>query len=142
MSKQVREVNQVYSFLQKSLENQRSQSDAMAMMLQRMMEVETNVNQTAAEIKVLAKQIKDENRLLPAEIDDLWNEVRDKSVELAKYRHHEEDEGFTRIVGKYRKNIWSKMKKKFGTSKYIHIKRVDFTPALEFVRTFDPEDYM
>lgn len=142
MSKQLKEVNQVYSFLQKSLEHQREQGTALEVMLGRMIEIETNVNETAAEIKVLAKQIKDENRLLPAEIDDLWVAVREKSTELAKYRHAEEDEKFSRVVGKYRKNIWSKMKRKFGTSKYIHLKRVDFPAAMEFVESFDPEDYL
>ena len=142
MSKQLKDTNQVYSFLQKSLENQREQGNALEIMLGRMIDIESNVLQSAAEIKVLAKEIRDDNRLLPAEIDDLWVAVRDKSTELAKIRHKEEDDSFTRVVGKYRKNIWSKMKKKFGTSKYIHIKRVDFKPALEFVSGFDPEDYM
>jgi uncharacterized protein YoxC len=142
MSKQAQEVAQVYSFLQKSLETQREQGNALQLMLNRMMEIETNVNNTAAEIKILAKQIKDENRLLPAEIDELWIAVRDKSIELAKIRHKEEDENFSRIVGKYRKNIWSKMKRRFGTSKYIHIRRADFDAAMNFVRTFDPEDYL
>lgn len=142
MSKKLQETNQVYSFLQKSLENQRNQGEAMELMLNRMMEVETNVNETAAEIKVLARQIKDENRLLPAEIDDLYNAVVEKSVELAKIRHKEDDDHFPRIVGRYRKNIWSKMKKKFGTSKYIHIKRADYQPAMDFVNYFDPEDYL
>lgn len=142
MSKQLVEQKQVYSFLQKSLENQREQGTAMEVMLGRMMEIENDVNQTAAEIKVLARQIKDENRLLPAEIDDLYMAVVEKSTELAKIRHHEEDESFTKIVGRYRKNIWSKLKKKFATSKYIHLKRVDYEAALEFVSNFDPEDYL
>lgn len=142
MSKQLIEQKQVYSFLQKSIESQREQGNAMEVMLNRMMEIENGVNETAAEISILAKQIKDENRLLPAEIDDLFMAVVNKSTALAKIRHNEEDEKFTKIVGKYRKNIWSKMKKKFGTSKYIHIKRIDFTPAIDFVNSFDPEDYI
>lgn len=142
MSKQLAEQKQVYSFLQKSIDNQREQGNAMEMMLNRMMEIENNVNETAAEMNVLAKQIKDENRLLPAEIDDLYMLVVEKSTELAKNRHQEKDDVFTKIVGKYRKNIWSKMKKKFATSKYIHLKRVDFQPAMDFVTNFDPEDYM
>lgn len=142
MSKQLSEQKQVYSFLQKSIESQREQGNAMEIMLNRMMEIENGVNETAAEISILAKQIKDENRLLPAEIDDLFMAVLSKSTELAKVRHNEEDEKFTKIVGKYRKNIWSKMKKKFGTSKYIHTKRIDFQPSLDFVKNFDPEDYI
>lgn len=142
MSKELAEQQQVYSFLQKSLEKSRATDNTLELMLNRMMDIETNVNQTAAEIKVLAKEIRDENRLLPAEIDDLYSLVVEKSNELAKHRHSEEDEVYTKIVGKYRKNIWSKLKKKFGVSKYIHIKRVDYKPCMEFVRSFDPEDYL
>jgi hypothetical protein len=142
MSKQLAEQKQVFSFLKKSIDSQREQGNAMELMLNQMMEIQGSVNDTAAEVRVLARQIKDENRLLPAEIDDLYMLVVEKSTELAKIRHHEEDETFTKIVGRYRKNIWSKMKKKFATSKYIHLKRIDFQPAMDFVTNFDPEDYM
>ncbi|MGG4217267.1 ORF6C domain-containing protein [Paenibacillus jamilae] len=142
MSKSPQESNQVYSFLQKSLANQREQGNAMEVMLDRMMVIEQSVNQTAAEIQVFAKEFRDINRLLPAEIDELYMAVVEKSTELAKIRHKEVEENFPKIVGKYRKNIWSKMKKKFGTSKYIHIKRIDFEPALSFVANFDPENYL
>lgn len=142
MSKQLAEQQQVYSFLQKTLDKSREQDSALQLMINRMLEIETNVNETAAEIKVLAKEIRDDNRLLPSEIDDLYNAVVEKSVSLAKDRNDEEDEHFTKVVGKYRKFIWSKMKKKFGTSKYIHIKRIDFKPALQFVSDFNPEDYI
>lgn len=142
MSKQLAEQHQVYSFLQKTLEKSREQDNALQLMLNRMLEVETNVNETAAEIKVLAKEIRDENRLLPSEIDELFEAVVAKSVSLAKVRNEEEDEHFPRVVGKYRKFIWSKLKKRFGTSKYIHIKRIDFNPALQFVAEFNPEDYI
>lgn len=150
MSKElVTNQTQVYSFMEMSLKNQREQVGAMEMLLQNMLGVEKRVDEklvkvekVESRIEELAKELRDENRLLPAEIDDLFMSVVAKSTELAKIRHKEEDEKFTRIVGKYRKNIWSKLKKKFGVSKYIHIKRIDYQPAMDFVNGFDPEDYL
>lgn len=45
-------------------------------MLERMQEIESNVSEAHAEIQILAKQIRDENRLLPAEIDDRGDSAR------------------------------------------------------------------
>lgn len=143
------EQRQLRSFIDLSVRNQREQLNAMELILQEINGVEERVNDKLVKVEKieskmeeLAKQITDENRLLPAEIDDLWVAVRDKSTELAKHRHTEDEDKFSRVVGKYRKNIWSKMKRKFGTSKYIHLKRVDFPAAMEFVENFDPEDYL
>lgn len=145
MSSQIQEIqNQqnVYSFLQRSLESQRVHTDALQLMLDRMMIVESNVNEAAAEIRVLHNEIKDKVRLMPSEVDDLFMAVVDRSNELAKRRHAEESEEFSRVVGRFRKCIWSKLKKKFGTSKYIHIRRADFEAALDFVSKFDLEDFI
>lgn len=149
MSKQMAEQKQFRSLIDLSVRNQREQLHAMELILQEINGVEERVNEKLVKVEKieskmeeLAKQITDENRLLPAEIDDLYMAVVEKSTELAKYRHQEEEEKFSRIVGKYRKNIWSKMKRKYGTSKYIHLKRADFPSAMEFVETFDPEDYL
>ncbi len=142
MSNLPEEKKSVYSFLQKSLQGQREQSNVLQTMLDQMLEIESNVLQTAAEVKVLAKEIRDENRLLPAEIDDMYMAVVAKSISLAKVRNNESDDGFTKIVGKYRRMIWSKMKKHFGASKYIHTKRINFKAVLEFIESFNPEDYL
>lgn len=134
---------QVYPFLiRKSIESQREQINNMEIILNRMEEIEKNVTETSVEIKILAKQITDENRLLPAEIDELYISVVEKSISLAKARNKEEDEGFSKVVGKYRKLVWSKVKKRYGISKYIHLRRVDFKDALSFVSVFNPEDYL
>ncbi|EJW19191.1 ORF6C domain-containing protein [Paenibacillus alvei] len=134
--------NDVYSFLESSLARQQEQGTAMQMMLSQMKKVEANVLETAAKVEVLAKEIRDENRLLPSEIDELFQATVSRSIELTKMTPGVEESQFTQYVGKYRKLIWRKMNKHFGVSKYIHIKRIDFENAIEFAKSFDPKDYI
>lgn len=142
MSKSVEERKQVFSIINKSLQNQSQQIHDMQMILQEVSDMRDDIVKDRETVIELAKQIKDENRLLPAEIDDLYNAVVSKSIDLAKDRNDEDTEEFKKVVGKYRRFIWSKLKRHNGTSKYIHTKRVDFEPSLEFVRTFNPENYI
>lgn len=150
MAIQMPESNEnVYSFLQLSLRNQRDQVNALDVIISRMQEIEnrvdekvTKVEQIESNVSLLAKEIRDENRLMPSEIDDLFNAVVEKSIQIAKLNHPDEGEKFTKSVGKFRKLIWSKLKKHFGVSKYIHVKRVDYEPALAFIDGFTLEDYI
>jgi len=149
-------VANVVEIVERSIENSENQLSAMKAMLEQVKLISNETKLVSEKVYVLAndvseakkeisqfeKEFKDTNRLLPSEIDELFMSVVDKSTELAKVRNHEEDEKFTKIVGKYRKMIWSKLKKRFGVSKYIHIKRVDFEPCMEFIKSFNPEDYI
>lgn len=88
------------------------------------------------EVVELHKQITDENRLLPSECDELYEAVRIKSTEIVKRNFEGDDSEFTKAVGKMRTKIWRKVNKKFGASKYIHIRRKDFRDAVDYVRNF------
>lgn len=146
----------VINLVQRSIENSEDQLAAMKVMLEQVKAVGQEAQHVKEEIILMASEVKevksemaqfekefrDTNRLLPSEVDDVYNAVVEKSVELAKSRNHEEDDGFTKVVGKYRRLIWSKLKKRFGTSKYIHIKRMDYVATLMFIETFNPEDYL
>lgn len=153
MSKLPEERKNVFSFLEASLKNQEESTSYMKTMLYEMrsaldevketrdqvVDVQQEVDGVKLEMVDLAKQIKDENRLLPSEVDDLFNAVVIKSIQLAKTYHEKEEEEFKKIVGKYRRLVWRKINKHFGTSKYIHIKRKDFQSALDYIRDFDLE---
>ncbi|WP_409346790.1 hypothetical protein [Paenibacillus sp. MBLB4367] len=146
----------VISLVRRSIESSEGQLAAMKVMLEQVVAVGQETQHVKEEVTMMASEVKgvkdeiaqfekefrDTNRLLPSEVDDVYRAVVDKSVELAKRRNHEEDDGFTKVVGKYRRLIWSKLKKRFGTSKYIHIKRMDYVSTLMFIETFNPEDYL
>ena len=134
--------NNVISFLEMSVRNQKEQANAMEVMILEMKRIENNVMAIEENIVRLAEQIKDENRLLPAEVDDLYNAVVAKSNEIAKANYSGPENEFTKYVGKIRRVIWSKLKKHCGVSKYIHIKRKDFEDALKFIQRFSLVDYI
>jgi DNA repair exonuclease SbcCD ATPase subunit len=146
----------VIDLFHKSIENSEGQLAAMKAMLDQMksysdeakevreevIDLSQDMRDTRKEMAQFEKEFRDTNRLLPSEVDDVYTSVVDRSLELAKIRHTESDDNFTKIVGKYRRMIWSKLKKRFGTSKYIHIKRMDYVSSLMFIENFDPEDYI
>ena len=146
----------VISMFSKSIENSEGQLTAMKAMLEQMksfsdeareireevIDLSMDMKDTRKEMAQFEKEFRDTNRLLPSEVDDVYTSVVDKSLELAKTYHSNKEVTFTKFVGKYRRMIWSKLKKRFGTSKYIHIKRMDYVACLMFIENFDPLDYL
>jgi hypothetical protein len=49
---------------------------------------------------------------------------------------------FGKIVGKIRMGLWSIVKKRFGVSKYIKIKHVQYEEAINFSLALDARDYL
>lgn len=136
MAKQITKPNEnVYQFMEQTIVQQENGAKAMRMMF-------TEVKNIRDEMRGLAKEIRDENRLLPAEIDELYEAVRLKSINIVKNSTDLEGDGFKKEVGKTRKFMWSKLKKRFGVSKYIHLPRKDFEKAMEFVKTFSVLDHV
>lgn len=144
MSKNLPEVQQpqVYSFLQHQLESSRQTNDTLQLMLNRMMQVEVNVNEKFTEMTTMVDEVRNDMKLSDAQCYELQTYVYNKSKSLSKDRFQEEDADFKTTVGKYRRMIWSKLKMKFEVSRYNHIRKIDFDQALEFADTFRPEDYI
>ncbi|GIP55907.1 ORF6C domain-containing protein [Paenibacillus vini] len=132
----------VFSILEQSLSNQRNNLQTMEMMVGEMKSIKEDVSKQHEEIQALAKQIQDENRLLPSEIDDLYQAVVLKSINTVRATSTLEGKEFKAEVGRTRRFIWNKLNRKFGTSKYIHLPRKHFDEALEFVRTFSILDHI
>ncbi|MEX2462032.1 MAG: hypothetical protein WD469_12200 [Paenibacillaceae bacterium] len=146
----------VINLFHKSIENSEGQLAAMKAMLEQMklysdeakeireevIDLSMGMKDTRKEMAQFEKEFRDTNRLLPSEVDDVYTSVVARSLELAKIWPSESSDNFTKTVGKYRRMIWSKMKKRFGTSKYIHIKRMDYVACLMFIENFDPLDYL
>lgn len=133
----------VNEMLQNTLKQQEQSLETSKMLYKKMVEVEGRMDRQVEKVERLHKQINDENRLLPAEIDELTTMVKDRAVSLTQ-RYYPELDGkeFRDEVGKMKRRIWSKLKAKFQTSKYIHTKRKDFVAAKKFIHTFDPLQYV
>jgi ABC-type Fe2+-enterobactin transport system substrate-binding protein len=142
MSKQLAEQKQVYSFLQKSLDNQSQQNQAMQVMLQKMMDIEVNVEEKFEQMTGMVQEVRDSVVLMNGECTMLQSEVATKSNKLAKDRYNEAEGKFSKVVGIYRRTIWKSLKDKYDVPKYNCIRRIDFEDAMGFVQDFRPEDYM
>lgn len=142
MSKQLAEQKQVYSFLQKSLDNQTQQNQAMQIMLQKMMNIEVNVEEKFEQITGMVQEVRDSVVLLNSECTIIQSEVATKSNKLARDRYNEAEGRFSKVVGHYRRMIWKQLKEKYQIPKYNCLRRLDFDEATCFVRDFRPEDYI
>ncbi|MNN86082.1 ORF6C domain protein [compost metagenome] len=91
---------------------------------------------------MMVQEVRDSVTLTDAECYQIHQAVKLKTVELTKHRFKESDLKFNEMVGKYRRLIWSNLKKRFEVAKYSHIRRIDFADAVEFVQFFQPEDYI
>lgn len=102
-----------------------------------------DVEQLASDVKELKLKVDDQIRLFPSEIDDLWNAVANKSIALNRNGiENRSDEDFKKDVGMTRRRIWSKLKKRYSVSKYIHIKRKDFDDAMNYINQFRLTDLL
>ncbi|QUL57530.1 ORF6C domain-containing protein [Paenibacillus tritici] len=135
------------------LENQLKQSEAqgtavrmmfeeMKSMHENMQEMKLDVNEKFEECQIMVQEVRDSVTLIDAECDLVQAAVRVKSNELTKHRFKDSDMKFKEMVGRYRRLIWSNLKKNFSVAKYSHIRRIDFEDAIEFIKDFQPEDYM
>lgn len=135
------------------LENQLKQLDAQGMANRMMLEEMKSVREDIQEMKmdvnekfegcqIMVQEVRDSITLIDAECDQMQAAVRSKSNELTKHRYKDSDLKFKEMVGKYRRQIWSKLKEHFSVAKYSHLRRIDFDDAIDFVRNFQPEDYM
>lgn len=139
----------VHSFLQQSLEKSRAQDTAMQLMINHIKEIESNVinveknvESKFTKVSEMVQRVEDSVTLIYAEEKNLQSAVYAKSTNLAKDRFAEEDDEFNKVVGKYRRMIWSKLKNKFQVPRYNCIRRIDFADAVMFVESFNPEDYL
>lgn len=142
MNKALSEQRQVYSFLQKALDQQTQQANALQVMLNRMIEIEQHVDEKFGEITVMVQEVRDSVTLTNQECYELQSAVALKSIQLTKDRYNEEEGDFNKVVGKYRRMIWKQLKNKFNVPRYNCIRRIEFDEAITFVLDFKPEDYL
>ena len=129
--------------------NQKSMLEAMLesvgnmeQMMDEMKNMKQDVEQTKEDIDKFKKDFEDNNRLLPGEVDDLYNNVCDRSIKLVRQMGIQDEEEFKKEVGKTRRRIWTKLKKNFGISKYINLQRKYYDEAMDFSREIKWTDLM
>lgn len=119
-----------------------AQANQLQVMFGEMADMYSEMQSIKIDVVNLKNQIDDENRLLPSETDELYEAVRASSIELVKSLNIDDDQEFKREVGKMRRRIWKKANKKFGVSKYIHVRRKDFEDYKGYIKNLKVTDFM
>jgi len=133
---------ELFSVVEQQNERQKSQGKAIDAMLSTMKSMYTDFSMKFSQVEEMVQEVRDSVTLTDKECYDLQCSVHAKSIILTKDRFKEADGNYNDIIGKYRRMIWSKLKKQFSVARYTHIRRIDNDAALEFVRMFQPEDYI
>lgn len=145
MSKALRKVEsekQIFSILEAQLRRQDEQGKTIHAMVDGIKEMYGEFTEGMAEMKMLVQEVRDSKTLLDAERFDLQSAVTSKAISLTKDRLEEETDEFPKVVGKYKRLIWKRLKQRYQVPKYSHIRRIDFNESIAFVHEFLPEDYI
>lgn len=134
--------NQLLVVVGQQLQMSEQQGAALRMMWEGLNAFKTEIIEHKEEVQMMVQEVRDSVTLTDAECYQLQYAVRLKSNELTKDRFKESDEKFKEMVGRYRRTIWSKLKERFQVAKYSHVRRIDYDDAVEFIKTFRPEDYL
>ncbi|MDH6373579.1 hypothetical protein M2444_005411 [Paenibacillus sp. PastF-3] len=136
------ETQEILAVVGQQLQLSEQQGAAVRMLFDGMVAIKTEMAEDKEEMKMMVQEVRDSVTLIDAECDQMQQAVRVKSNELTKHRFKDSDMKFKEMVGRYRRMIWSKLKENFSVAKYSHLRRIDFDDAIEFVRNFQPEDYI
>ncbi|OMD29929.1 ORF6C domain-containing protein [Paenibacillus odorifer] len=136
------ETDKILAVVGQQLHWSEQQGAAVRMLFDGMVAIKTEMAEDKEEMKMMVQEVRDSVTLIDAECDLMQQAVRLKSIELTKHRFKDSDMKFNEMVGRYRRMIWSKLKENFSVAKYSHLRRIDFEDAIEFVKNFQPEDYI
>ncbi len=136
------EHSEYFPLIERQLQLTEQQGTAVRMLFDGLKRLQMDMSEKVETVHIMVQEVRDSVTLTDRECYDLQNAVRIVSGKLTKDRYKETDLEFKALVGKYRRLIWSELKKHFEVAKYSHIRRVDFEDAVQFVKTFRPEDYI
>ncbi|MEK3735668.1 ABC transporter permease [Paenibacillus odorifer] len=136
------ETDKILAVVGQQLHWSEQQGAAVRMLFDGMVAIKSEMAEDKEEMKMMVQEVRDSVTLIDAECDLMQQAVRLKSIELTKHRFKDSDMKFNEMVGRYRRMIWSKLKENFSVAKYSHLRRIDFEDAIEFVKNFQPEDYI
>ncbi|OME55157.1 ORF6C domain-containing protein [Paenibacillus odorifer] len=136
------ETDKILAVVGQQLHWSEQQGAAVRMLFDGMVAIKSEMAEDKEEMKMMVQEVRDSVTLIDAECDLMQQAVRLKSIELTKHRFKDSNMKFNEMVGRCRRMIWSKLKENFSVAKYSHLRRIDFEDAIEFVKNFQPEDYI
>lgn len=102
--------------------------------------IKVDIDNTKYEVKQLKDEIIDEIRLTQQQIDEIYNLVKNKVSGYLINKDVFDTEKFSVLYRKFIMKFWSIIKRRYGVSRYMEIKRKDFHNARDFIINYNLEN--
>lgn len=145
MAKQIQEINQPMEIIKFNLQRQNEQGEALVQVINRVEEIQEDVNNKFSEMSSMLQKVEDSVTLTYEEQKELQSIVFKLSINLAKESFNGEEvskDTFSKQVGKFRRSIWKKLKEQMNVPRYSSIRRIDFEDSLKFVNSLKMKDFL
>jgi|SRR5699024_2105893 len=135
--KQLEKVNSMEA-LKFSLARQNEQAEALIAVIERVEEIESNMNEKYDRMSGMVKEVENRVHLEEADANMIKSIVGSKAHAIAK-KHYPDTNSYgaeyLELVGYARREVYGKLKKHFNVTKYTAIRHVDREQALSFVES-------
>jgi len=145
MAKSIAEVKKPMDLIKLNLVRQQEQGQQMLSILDEVQKIKGDVNEKFTEMSVMVQEVRDSVTLTYEEQKELQSKVFSASIGFAKESLDGEEvsrEEFSKIVGKFRRSIWKKLKELMNVPRYPSIRRVDYKNSIEFVDSLRMKDFL
>lgn len=132
-------VNQL-EVLKHSLITQNKQGEALVAVINRVEQIEVNVNKRYEEITDVVEEVKNRIHLEEADATRIKSIVASKANRIAKVKYPDTKEfgaEYRELVGYARREVYKRLRKHFNVTKYTSIRHVDREEAVEFVESIN-----
>lgn len=130
-------INQM-EVLKHSLQTQNEQGKALIAVIERVEQIETNVNKKYEEVTEIVDEVRNRVHLEEADANRIKSIVGKKAHAIAKVKYPNKDEygaEYLELVGYARREVYKRLKTHFNVTKYTAIRHVDRESAISFVES-------
>lgn len=130
-------VNQL-EVLKHSLQTQNEQGKALIAVIERVEQVETNVNKKYEQINEVVEEVRNRVHLEEADANRIKSIVSSKAHAVSKVKYPNTDSfraEYLELVGYARREVYKRLKTHFNVTKYTAIRHVDRESAINFVES-------
>lgn len=130
-------VNQMEA-LKFSIQRQNEQGNALVEVIERVEEIENNMNTKYDRMSGMLKEVENRVHLEEADASKIKSIVNKKAHEISKIKYPDTDKygaEYLELVGYARRRIYKRLKEHFNVTKYTSIRHVDREQAIGFVES-------
>lgn len=121
-----------------NLKRQNEQAEALIQVIERVEEIESNVNEKYEKITEIVEEVRNRVYLEHEDQKQLQSIVGRKAYQVAKARYGDSREygaEFRELVGYARRRVWKRLKEHFNVTRYTSIRHVDREEAKRYAKS-------